>query len=175
MGTFNGFYVRGRNASATAAIQRVFPNAEIESSAEFLGVRMGEEDFVPPEPDLGRLSAALKTDVIWLGFQSAVDAFQFHLWRDGNHVRALVYGFFEEERTWERVEGTAEPWEREIFFSQEELNRSLRFANGDAHREELRRIWREAEISTGKIEPSLDSRDCAHTIARYYQLPHYGG
>lgn len=84
-----------------------------------------------------------------MGFQSAVDAFQFHHWQEGKHLRALVYGCFKEERAWERVEGTPEAWE-------------------------LERIWKEAKIEPGMTQPRLNSRRCAHKIARIYGFPHYG-
>jgi len=174
MGTWNAFYVRAQNDDAVAAVRERFPDAEIESSPAFLGVKMPDNAFEAPEPDLAALSTRLATDVIWLGFQSTVDAFQFHHWRSGQHVRALVYGCFQDERTWERVEGEPEPWEREVFFSQRELEHVLKYAGSDSERQELQRIWRDAEISPGKMEPGLDSRDCAHKIAAHYQFPHYG-
>jgi hypothetical protein len=174
MGTWNAFYVRAKEKDAIATIRELFPNVEIESSPAFLGVKMSDDAFEPPESDLAALSARLNTDVIWLGFQSTVDAFQFHHWRSGQHVRALVYGCFQDERTWERVEGQPEPWEREVLFGQRELEQALEYAGGDSERLELQRIWREAEISPGRMEPGLDSRECAHKIAAHYQFPHYG-
>jgi hypothetical protein len=174
MGTWNAFYVRAQGGDAIAAIRERFPDAEIESSLAFLGVKMPDEAFEAPEADLAALSTRLATDVIWLGFQSVVDAFQFHRWHLGQHARALVYGCFKDERTWERVEGESEPWEREVLFSQRELDHVLTYAGSDSERQELQRIWRDAEISPGRMEPGLDSRDCAHKIAAHYNLPHYG-
>jgi len=174
MGTWNAFYVRAQNSDAIAAIREKFRDAEIEPSASFLGVRMPDDAFEAPETDLAALSTRLATDVIWLGFQSTVDAFQFHHWHSGRHVRALVYGCFQDERTWERVEGVPELWEREVFFSQRELNHVLKHAGSDSERKEVQRIWRDAEIVAGRMEPGLDSRDCCHKIAAHYQFPHYG-
>jgi hypothetical protein len=174
MGTWNAFYVRAQGDEAIAAIRKRFPNAPIESSPAFVGVRMPDDAFEAPESDLAALSTRLATDVIWLGFQSTVDAFQFHHWRSGQHMRALVYGCFQDERTWERVEGAPASWEREILFSQRELEHVLKYAGSDSERQELKRIWRDAEISPGRTDPGLDSRDCAHQIAAHYKLPHYG-
>lgn len=173
MGTWNAFYVSVGNGSE-AAIRAKFPSARIDATSRFLGVRMPDEAFEAPEGVLQELSAHLTTDVIWLGFQSTVDAFQFHHWRSGAKVRSLVYGCFAEERTWERVEGQPEPWEREVFFGEDELNRVLEYADDDPQRVELPRIWREAEILAGKMEPGLDSRNCAHKIAAHFGFPHYG-
>ena len=173
MGTWNAFYVRLQNIEVIAAVRNRFPAAEIESSAEFLGVQLGDDDFEAPEFDLSDLSARFNTDVMWLGFQSVVDAFQFHHWRSGRAMRNLVYGCFAEERTWERSEGEPEPWERTVLFGQKELAHRLKYAGDDAEREELRRIWRDAEILPGNTEPGLDSRSCAHMIAKHYGLPHY--
>ncbi|MBI3411285.1 MAG: hypothetical protein HY040_23370 [Planctomycetes bacterium] len=126
--------------------------------------------FVPPEPELASLSARLDTDVLWLGFQSVVDAFQFHHWQSGNHLRALVYGVFDQERTWERVEGVPEPWERAVFFDPKELAWSLRHANSDEAKE-LQRIWRDAEVVPGRTEPHFDARESARKVAKFYRLP----
>lgn len=175
MGTWNAFYVRAQADSGfvTSAIRERFLDAEIEASSQFVGVKMPDDAFEAPERDLAALSSRLGTDVIWLSFQSTVDAFQFHHWSVGEHVRALVYGCFQAERTWERVEGQPEPWERDIFFSEHKLEQVLKYAGSDSEREELRRIWPEREIVPGRTEPSLDSRDCAHMIAAYYHFPHY--
>jgi hypothetical protein len=86
---------------------------------------------------------------------------------------SLVFGCFE-ERIWETVEGSAEPWEREVFFDVEELAFALEHASDDGERDELRSISREAEILPRRTKPTLNSRDCAHMIAAYYELPHYG-
>ena len=173
MGTWNAFYVRLKTNDVIAAVRRLFPTAAIESSAEYLGVQLGDDDFEAPEVALADLSARFDTDVMWLGFQSAVDAFQFHHWRSGRAMRNLVYGCFAEERTWERAEGESEPWERAVLFGQEELTHCLKYAGDDDQRDELRRIWRDAEILPGKMEPGLDSRGCVHMIAKHYGLPHY--
>ncbi len=176
MGTRNGFYVRAQDGdkAVVSAIREKFPAKEIEATSQFIGVKMSEDEYVAPENDLASLSSRCGTDVIWLGFQSTVDAFQFHHWRSGIHVRALVYGCFQEERTWERADGQPEPWEREVFFSQDKLDRVLEYVESEPERLELQRVWREGDILPGKTEPGLDSRDCAHAIAAYYQLPHYG-
>ncbi len=176
MGTLNAFYVRAQadNGEVIAAIHEWIPDAEIEATPQFLGVMMPEDAFEAPEAELEALSSRFGTDVIWLAFQSVVDAFEFHHWRAGERVRTLVYGCFQEERTWERVEGQAEPWEREAFFRQRWLEPLLEYARSEAEREEYRRIWREAEILPGRTEPGFDSRNCAIDIAAYYQLPHYG-
>jgi hypothetical protein len=174
MGTWNAFYVKAKTSQAAQAIQERFAAARIDSSGEFMGVRMPDEAFEPPESELAELSKRLETDAIWLGFQSAVDAFQFHHWLAGKRLRSLVFGCFGPERTWERAEGNPEPWERDTFFDPRFLEIPLEYAASEQEKQELSRIWREAEILPGREEPSLDSRGCAHKIARYYHLPHYG-
>ncbi len=176
MGTWNAFYVKAQkdNDTTTAATRESFPDAEIEASSQFVGVRMPDDAFEAPESDLSALSSRLGTDVIWLGFQSTVDAFQFHHWQAGEHVRALVYGCFEEERTWERADGQPEPWERAVFFSPKELASTVRHIQDESERQEMERIWREGGILPGRFAPGLDSRDCAHQIAAHYGFPHYG-
>lgn len=175
MGTWNAFYVRANlDAQVQNAIVAAFPAAVVEVSSKFVGVRRADTEFEVPASLLTGLSRKLKTDVFWLSFQSTVDAFQFHHWSGGRPIRSLVYGCFEEERTWERVEGEAETWEREIFFAQKDLEFTLRLADGAAAKEELRRIWATCELEPGRTEPSLDACLCAQRIAAHYGFPHYG-
>jgi|GEM_PF-990166 len=158
VGTPNAIYVRATEPAKVAALSAEHPTAYTEPGSEFYAIDQESTNFVPPETDLASLSDRLGTDVLWLGFQSLVDAFQFHHWRSGKHVRALVFGCFEQERTWERVEGEGEAWERATFFDDKRLARRLEWASSqDA--EELRRIWREAEIKPGRIEPGIDGRE----------------
>ncbi len=174
MGTWNAFYVRAEVEKAVPAIRKDFPEAEIEQFEDFVGVRMDDEAFEAPEQILANLSAQLRTDVMWMSLQSAVDAFQFHRWKDGKQMRSLVYGCFQEERTWERAEGQPEPWEREVFFNPKDLESELKWANDESQRQELKRIWQNAEIIPGQMMPSVPSKGRAHKIARIYRFPHYG-
>ncbi|QDT71663.1 hypothetical protein [Lacipirellula limnantheis] len=176
MGTLNAFYVRAATdtAAITATIRAKFPKAEIDADTHFCGVTMPDDAFETPESVLMDLSSRLKTDVVWLSFQSVVDAFQFHHWRAGEHLRSLVYGCFAEERTWERAEGTPEPWEREVFFGQKELERALEYLESDDEKREMQRIWHDAEIQAGRTEPSLDGRECARAVAQHFHFPGWG-
>jgi hypothetical protein len=176
MGTLNAFYVRTGtdDAAIRAAIRAKFSNAEVEANTQFWGITLPNEAFEAPEGDLMELSSRLKTDVLWLSFQSTVEAFQFHHWRAGKHLRSLVYGCFAEERTWERAEGISEPWEREVFFDQRGLKHSLEYLESDDAKREMERIWRDAEIEPGRTEPSLDGRECARKVAEHFHLPGWG-
>jgi FAD/FMN-containing dehydrogenase len=171
MGTWNAFYVRNSGDSTASAIRRKFPAAKFESGQEFVGVVLTNDAFEPPADKLAELSSDLATDVIWLSFQSVVDAFEFHHWRGGTAVRSLVFGCYRDERTWERVEGEAEPWERSVFFDPKTLRYPLEYAATDEEKREFERIWREAELLPGRTEPSLDSCESAHKVAEYYHFP----
>jgi hypothetical protein len=167
MTTLNAFYVRGAqdNSAIEAAIRSKFPSAKIVANKEFWGVTLPEEVDKAPEHHLTELSLHLGTDVLWLSFQSTVDAFEFHHWRGGQHLRSLAYGCFVEERTWALAEGTPEPWERAVFFDPKGLERA---------KQELERIWREAEILAGRTEPLLIARRCAIKVAEHFHLPGWG-
>jgi len=121
-----------------------------------------KEAYEVPERDLAELSLRFGTDVLWLSFQSTVDAFQFYHWRNGEHLRTLVYGCFDKEHTWERTEGNPESWERAVFFNPEGL---------ECAKQELERIWREAEILAGRTQPTLIARRCALKVAQHFHLP----
>jgi hypothetical protein len=75
------------NGAVIAVIREQFAHAGIEVSEQFVGARMADSAFVAPESDLVDLSSHFSTDVMWLSFQSTVDAFQFHHWRAGLRVR----------------------------------------------------------------------------------------
>jgi hypothetical protein len=176
MATLNAFYVRSGadHVAVRGAIRADFPDVEMDISTEFWGVRLPDYAFEPPERKLMDLSLRMATDVIWLSFQSVVDAFQFHHWRAGEHLRTLVYGAFKEERTWERVEGSPEPWERQVLLDQSELENRLEYSDSDYERQELERIWRYAEIQPGRTDPSMDARECARGVAAHFHFPGWG-
>lgn len=152
MGTLNAFYVRAKtDASAVlAAIQPKFGRHPISNDTPFWEVCLPDDAFEVPEQDLIELSSQLDTDVIWLAFQSVVEAFKFHHWHAGQHVRSLIYGCYS-EHTWDRVDGTPEPWEQDIFFAPDDLQRQLK---------------------AGSFDPIVNAREHARKIAAYY---HFSG
>ena len=121
MGTWISFCVRNTSDEAVSLVRSMFPAAKVEAASEFIGVNLPEDAFEPPVDSLVALSTKLGTDVIWLSFQSTVDAFEFHHWHAGIVLRSLVFGCYQEERTWERAEGQPEPWERTAFFDSRTL------------------------------------------------------
>jgi hypothetical protein len=176
MGTLNAFYVRGTGDATISGIRKIFPDATIESGQDFLGVVLANDAFEPPKDELVGLSSDLGTDVIWLSFQSVVDAFMFHRWRGGSLLRSLVFGCYgDEERMWNQVDGQPEPWEREAFFDSRTLEFLLqKIARGDEEKREFERIWREMELVPDRAEPSIEARESARKVAEYYHFPGWG-
>lgn len=170
MGTWNVLYIRSKGDSTTPAIRQMFPDAEMEGGSEFIGIELPSDDYGSPTCDLVEISAKLDTDVIWLSFQSTVDAFQFRHWQAGKLVRSLVFGCYE-ERMWTEAEGQPEPWERAAFFDAKALKISLECTANDEQKRELERIWREAELLPDRSEPNIDARESARKAAEYYQFP----
>jgi hypothetical protein len=171
MGTLNAIYVRAANPGAAAALLAKYPAAYTEAGTDFYAIDQPNAQFRCPEPELSDLSVKLATDVIWLSFQSVVDAFQFQHWRNGEHIRSLIYGCFEQERTWEQVKGRAEPWEQQALFDPGRLAIALEYTEDPGERRELERIYRESDLSAGRTEPSIDARERARDVAKYYRLP----
>lgn len=169
MGTLNAIYVRARDAATAAAVRATYPTACSESGTSFVAIEQPDDHFRCPDAELQALSAKLKTDVIWLSFQSAVDAFQYHHWTAGKHLRSLVYGCFENEREWERVEGAPQPWEANVFFG--DLDRAIKYRDSEKERREIGRIYRENLIEVGACEPSLDAREVARGVAEFFKFP----
>ena len=169
MGTLNAVYVRASDPVTAAAVRAAYSVAYSESGTSFFAVDQPDDHFRCPDAEMEALSARLKTDVIWLSFQSAVDAFQYHHWNDGKLVRSLVYGCFEKEREWERVEGTPQPWESGVFFG--DLDRALRYRDSEEERREIERIYRGKIIEVGAFEPALEARESARGVAEFFRLP----
>lgn len=114
MGTLNAFYVRAEAEQVRPAVQREEVLSS-ESGMAFVQVLLPTNAFTVPAERLRDLSERLDTDVLWLTFQSVVDAFRYLHWQRGILMRELVYGC-NEEGTWERVEGAEEVWEAEALW-----------------------------------------------------------
>jgi hypothetical protein len=173
MATLNAAYVRLAGASHEIAsqVRDNFPSASTELNDSFCAIRFADDDFDPPMTVLESLSNRCGTDVFWLSFQSAADAFSFHLWRSGELVRSLVFGCGKEERTWERATGTPEPWEAEVFFGLEDLRQLLTFIDDESERRALVNLWQEQKLVPGNVYPAIDARGCAGKIGQYYGFP----
>jgi hypothetical protein len=104
------------------------------------------DDFRAPDALLREISTTLGTEVLWLSFQKQVDAFEFQHWAKGRLLRRLTFGCYEQERTWEKVEGQAEAWEAAALLDPKDL-------------------------TAGSEVPSIDGRDTAEAVAVAYALP----
>jgi hypothetical protein len=171
MGTFNAFYVRKLAAedATRTAILSLYPEARIQKLPDFFGAILSDDDTEPPEQRLAELSAKIATDVIWLGYQTTAVSFIFHHWRAGEQLRALWYGCAS-EGTWDRVEGQAEPWEAEEFWSKDGLEAALEYAEGEAESRKLRRLWKERVIHKGQSQPAAGSDDSVRAVMEHYNL-----
>ena len=171
MSTYSAFYVRKQAAddSTRAAMLSLYPKAKIQVLPDFMGAILSRDDIQPPEQRLAELSAKSATDVIWVTYQTTAESFVFHHWRSGEQLRALWYGCAS-EGTWERVEGQAEPWETEEFWTEEALEGSLECAESDSERRKLECLWKEKVIRKGQTEPVVSSEDAVHAVMEHYGL-----
>ncbi|MBI5568804.1 MAG: hypothetical protein HY914_02565 [Desulfomonile tiedjei] len=174
MGTLIAIYVHCSDPMTASSFPADYPHAYTEDGCTFYAVEKPIEEWEPSLEELASISERFKTDVIWLSFQSAVEAFMFHHWSAGVYLRGLVYGCYEEERTWDQVYGSTEPWESEAFFDPAELQRLVDYAASDTEKKELRRIWRENDITRGRWDPPVDAREAARKVAEFYRLPGWG-
>ena len=104
MSTFNAFYVRKQASddATRAEMLSLYPEVQIQVFPEFIGGILSRDVIEPPEQRLARLSAKLDTDVIWVTYQTTVDAVIYHHWRTGEQLRALWYGCATEVGTEQR-------------------------------------------------------------------------
>ena len=58
-----------------------------------------------------------------------------------------------------------------VLFDQRELQHRLKDLESDDERRELERLWQDAEIQHGRVEPALDARKCARGVAEYFGFP----
>jgi len=169
MSTLSAFFVRKVTDDAISAVRVMFPRSEIRVTSEFMGVILDQKANIP-EQTLIELSSYLKTDVMWLSYQSVVDGFEYYHWRTGILLRALVYGCVM-ERTWERIEGEPEDWERAAFFDPEVLSFILEDEESDEEKHRLEQFWQAGELKIGRMEPYLSGQNCAFHVAIYYRFP----
>src|SRR5690349_8928858 len=109
MSAFNGIYIRANDTATLDAVRSGLDPFEVEQHGDFIGVKLPPRQA--PEATLKKLSTVFETDVFWLGYESAMDCFEFQHWHSGKPLRAIAYGM-EEERIWERADGEPEPWEQ---------------------------------------------------------------
>jgi hypothetical protein len=176
MGTWNQFYLRTTEANldaADAAVRKAFPNLEIKHHENWAAVDLGFDEFEAPEQKLATLSVQLKTDAIVLAFQSAVDAFQFYHWKNGDLLRRLIHGCFAEERTWEKADGVAEPWEVEAFFNPKNVELAIDCCDSEAEKNKIRQAAQEHLIEPGQTIPWVDAKGAAWAVGKFYKLPDF--
>lgn len=135
-----------------------FPFESSVSNENWAGLELNQSVFDVSDEALQRISKQVGT-VIFLSFQSAVDAFQFVKVVDGVTERKLVYGCYKNEREWEVVEGTEQEWEEDLF---------IETTYDDEDEEEY-----EDAIApeVGSCSPMIDARNIAIEIASYYNFP----
>lgn len=170
MGTLKAIYVRAKNANTVQAIREAYPTAITERHTQFFAIDRALHESDCPEDELRSLAARLKTDVIWLSFQSTVQAFKFFHWHNDAQLRYLVYGCTQ-ERLWERIEGDPEPWEQRAIFDRVDLAGILDGYDDPTERDEVERLYLERILAPGNFWPLLDARETARAVAEFYRLP----
>jgi hypothetical protein len=173
MGSMNDFFVRKVTDDGITAVRAKFSSAEIKTNSEYIRVL----NATLQEPDLIELSLCLETDVMWLSYHSITDGLEYYHWQAGKLVRALGYGLYQ-DRTWERIEGQAEAWERQFFFDPQGLASLLDDAEdnaedrlSDEEKRRLEQFWQAGELVIGENVPILGAQRCAFHIATYYRFP----
>ncbi|HRI67910.1 MAG TPA: hypothetical protein PK156_26915 [Polyangium sp.] len=102
----------------------------------------------------------LASEVVYIGGESSQDQFHYEHVIDSEVVRKLVYSSDGCETTWISVEGTEEPWEAGIFFSEHSMQRVLDIYDDDRKAKlepELKSAWAEHRYGLEKTWPSCDA------------------
>lgn len=124
-----------------------------------------DTSFAPKFASL--LSKSCKTEVICIYCQTVVDAIGFWHFNNGDELRCLVHGFYN-ERIWEEVRGTNEEWENKVFFDLQRYKQVL--LDEDDLAEEVIKICQTKHIHIGSGIPFFSSGDI-RKIAEHFHLP----
>lgn len=152
-------------------LQRIFRTTGERSLEGVFSIPLPVAKSRPPESALQQISKIHQVNIFWLAMSSVTDSLHYIHWSEGRLVRALGYGCFEEERTWERVDGEPESWETAAIFTQEGLITALSCVSTPAEQAELRELWSRGNPKLGGFEPTVDAREVARAAALYYHLP----
>ncbi|HDN25724.1 MAG TPA: hypothetical protein ENG03_01245 [Thioploca sp.] len=156
MATMNAIYVKCTSVSYSD-VQTLNPVCS-EVNNDWLGFILPSKRDVSDDL-IAALSKKYECEVVFLSFQTVVDAFQYLYDKNGEQIRKLIYGCSEQERTWEQSNGATQPWET-CLFDPDELTDSLEFAE-ESEREQLVQIWEEKRIEPGSYYPSVDAKQTA--------------
>src|SRR5262249_25616923 len=156
MGILNAFFVRKVTDDTISTIRTVFSSADIKIASEFIGVTLDIYAKTPGQTLLD-LSSRFETDIMWLSYQSVVDPFEHYHWQAGELRRALVYGCYTQERTWERIEGHPEAWKQAAFFDPDFLALILEDEESDEEKRRLQQIWQTRKLEIGQMAPYVNA------------------
>jgi hypothetical protein len=169
MSTYNAFFVRtnGKDKQTRTAMLSVYPKAKLEVSGSFVGGVLSDTEWEASETKLAALSAKLATDVFWVTYQNTAGSFIYHHWHNSLHLRTLMYGCLKDGK-WDRVEGQAEPWEKECFWDKESLKMCLKEAKSDAARKKLTKLWNDGVLIKGSALPVAGDDVAVHAVMEHY-------
>lgn len=154
MGTLNAVYFEHIDGVDYSA----FNPESVEQNETWIGLILARDEFQVADATLMELSKQCG-DVIFMSFQSVVDAFQYTHVVDGTIVRKLVYGCYVAEREWETVEGEEADWEEDVFIESE------------YDEDEGEEFEASIEPTVGTDRPSIDARNVCLEIASHFGFP----
>jgi hypothetical protein len=171
MSTYNALFVRkkGTDKQTRTAMLSVYPKAKLEVSGSFVGGVLSDTEWEASETKLAALSAKLATDVFWVTYQNTVGSFIYHHWHNGVHLRTLMYGCLKEGK-WDKVEGQAEPWEKECFWDKESLKMCLEEAKSDAERKRITKLWKDGVLIKGSALPVAGDDVAVNAVMEHYEF-----
>jgi hypothetical protein len=95
-------------------------------------------------------------DIFGFEYQTVVDGFAYWHYRDQTLLRHFDFGMDGEERTWNALSGTPEPWEDEVFFSEEHARYHLEdLADSDEDATEIAQIFNDRKLKLGSMFPYI--------------------
>ena len=95
--------------------------------------------------------------VIGFTYETSIDGFAYWNYKGRELVRYFDYGFYGEEREWNELTGSPEPWEEEVFFSKEEEEAQMEDIDEleEEEKDELIEIYKGKKLKKGSCYPCL--------------------
>lgn len=160
MATYSSIYVSVSDAEDASLIDRIAARLQgirpklrgryqvvSQPSAPWIEVRWPSVEL--PVAVMRDLSRDFSTRVIGMVLQTNADALLLSVYDNGKPTRELA---FNPSEGWS-TEGTAQPWEPEVFFDPEELAEELESAADEEQRSRLEQAYRDRVIVRSSVVP----------------------
>ena len=167
MGSSVDLYFRCESQDEHALLKRAHPDLEYDEGALFARLALLTDERYY-QGDVQTLAARVEREVIYLGFSSVSDSFQFTHCVAGKTLRHLQYGCYVEQGLWEEVEGEPESSEQSAFFNPKDFRADP--SDEPDFVADRRRIFEIQRVVKNETLHMIDARESARAAAVHYRF-----